>query len=242
MLCVVDAVATIGGTDVNTDEWCLDAVVGGTQKCLSVPSGMAPITFNSRVEKRINERKKVERGIATREDIVLETGRLPISSNYFDLGMLMDYWSPRRLNHHTEATSMLYGLREGARVVLEEGLRERFSRHRLHETALIKGIKAMGLELFTEGRKKLPTVTCVKVPDRVDADLVRKMMLDDFGVEIARLFRAAGRKDMENRNDGIQLPERKCSFYIGCSRSCSHSHRCFSIAGKCASGGTGFLS
>jgi (S)-ureidoglycine-glyoxylate aminotransferase len=100
VLCVVDAVATIGGTDVNTDEWCLDAVVGGTQKCLSVPSGMAPITFNSRVEKRINERKKVERGIATREDIELESGRLPISSNYFDLGMLMDYWSPRRLNHH----------------------------------------------------------------------------------------------------------------------------------------------
>ncbi|MEC1471696.1 alanine--glyoxylate aminotransferase family protein [Bacillus haynesii] len=188
VLCVVDAVATIGGTDVNTDEWCLDAVVGGTQKCLSVPSGMAPITFNSRVEKRINERKKVERGIATREDIELETGRLPISSNYFDLGMLMDYWSPRRLNHHTEATSMLYGLREGARVVLEEGLSKRFSRHRLHETALIKGIKAMGLELFTEGRKKLPTVTCVKVPDRVDADLVRKLMLDDFGVEIASSF------------------------------------------------------
>lgn len=188
VLCVVDAVATIGGTDVNTDEWCLDAVIGGTQKCLSVPSGMAPITFNSRIEARINERKKVERGIATEEDMKRERDHLPIYSNYFDISQLMDYWSPRRLNHHTEATSMLYGLREGARAVLEEGLSERFERHRLHEAALTEGIRAMGLELFAEGEKKLPTVTCVKVPERVDAEEVRNMMLKEFGVEIASSF------------------------------------------------------
>lgn len=188
VLCVVDAVATIGGTDVNTDEWCLDAVIGGTQKCLSVPSGMAPITFNSRIEKRINERKKVERGIAIEEDLKRERERAPIFSNYFDISQLMDYWSPRRLNHHTEATSMLYALREGVRVVLEEGLGERFERHRLHEAALVEGIRAMGLELFAEGRRKLPTVTCVKVPEQIDADLVRNMMLDEFGVEIASSF------------------------------------------------------
>ncbi|WFA04485.1 alanine--glyoxylate aminotransferase family protein [Bacillus sp. HSf4] len=188
VLCVVDAVATTGGTDVNTDEWCLDAVIAGTQKCLSVPSGMAPITFNSRIEERINQRKKVEQGIATEQDLLREGGCMPVASNYFDISQLMDYWSPRRLNHHTEATSMLYGLREGARLVLEEGLSERFKRHRLHEAALIEGIKATGLDLFVEGEKKLATVTCVKVPDQIDADQVRRMMLADFGVEIASSF------------------------------------------------------
>ncbi|MGG3571341.1 alanine--glyoxylate aminotransferase family protein [Bacillus gobiensis] len=187
-LFIVDAVATIGGTEVLTDEWCLDAVIGGTQKCLSVPSGMAPITFNDRVETVINSRKKVEKGIATESDNEYERKHSPISSNYFDISQLMDYWSPRRLNHHTEATTMLYALREGVRIVLEEGLENRFKRHRLHEEALIAGIKAMGLELFVEGEKKLPVVTCIKVPEGIDADSVRSLMLSEFGVEIASSF------------------------------------------------------
>ncbi|ALC82263.1 MULTISPECIES: pyridoxal-phosphate-dependent aminotransferase family protein [Bacillus] len=187
-LFIVDAVATIGGTEVLTDEWCLDAVIGGTQKCLSVPSGMAPITFNDRVEAVINSRKKVEKGIATESDHAYERKHSPISSNYFDISQLMDYWSPRRLNHHTEATTMLYALREGVRLVLEEGLENRFKRHRLHEEALIAGIKAMGLELFVEGEKKLPVVTCIKVPEGIDADSVRSLMLSEFGVEIASSF------------------------------------------------------
>ena len=136
VLLVVDAVASIGGVDVKTDEWYIDGIIGGTQKCLSVPSGMAPITFNDRIEKIILERKKVEAGIATEEDQQYTRSRLAIASNYFDLGMLMDYWSPRRLNHHTEATSMIYALHEGLRLVLEEGLDNRFARHKLHEKAL----------------------------------------------------------------------------------------------------------
>lgn len=186
VLCIVDAVATIGGTDVKVDEWQLDAVIGGTQKCLSVPSGMAPITYNDRVERVVAARKKVERGISTEADQkdVLN----PIRSNYFDLSQLQDYWGPRRLNHHTEATSMLYALREGVRIVLQEGLEERFVRHRFHEKALIEGIKAMGLELFNDVPWKLPMVTCVKIPDGVDGESVRMMLLHQFGIEIASSF------------------------------------------------------
>lgn len=188
VLLIVDAVASIGGTNVMVDEWCLDGVIGGTQKCLSIPAGMAPITYNERIEKVIQSRKKVEAGIATEEDIKAGNKFNPIRSNYFDIAMIQDYWSPRRLNHHTEATSMLYALREGLRLVLEEGLYERFGRHKYHEQALIAGLKAMGLELFGDEKHKLPTVTCVKIPEGINGDLVREMMLEQFGVEIASSF------------------------------------------------------
>ncbi|MDQ0245493.1 (S)-ureidoglycine-glyoxylate aminotransferase [Bacillus fengqiuensis] len=188
VLLVVDAVATIGGTEVKTDEWCIDAVIGGTQKCLSVPSGMAPITYNKRIERIILARKKVERGIATEADKQFIPAAPSIISNYFDLSQLQDYWSPRRLNHHTEATSMLYALREGLRIVLQEGLEARFERHRLHERALVAGLEGMGLKLFGEKKWKLPTVTCVQVPEGINADEVRSMLLSEFGVEIASSF------------------------------------------------------
>jgi (S)-ureidoglycine---glyoxylate transaminase len=186
VLCIVDAVATIGGTEVKVDDWQLDAVIGGTQKCLSVPSGMAPITYNERVEDILLKRKKVEKGIATEKDN-LNIGQ-PIRSNYFDLSQLQDYWGPRRLNHHTEATSMLYALHEGARILLQEGLVERFERHRLHEKALVEGIKAMGLELFNDVPWKLTMVTCVRIPDGVDGEEVRSILLHQFGIEIASSF------------------------------------------------------
>lgn len=186
-LLVVDAVATIGGVPVETDAWHLDAVIGGTQKCLSVPSGMAPITYNSRVEEKVLRRKKTERGIAPPGEAV-RPGVVPVRSNYFDLGMLQDYWSPARLNHHTEATSMLYALREGVRLVLEEGLDARFARHRFHEKALLAGLSAMGLELYGDSACKLPVVACVLVPDGVGEESVRRMLLAHFSIEIAGSF------------------------------------------------------
>ncbi|MCI4622477.1 aminotransferase V [Priestia megaterium] len=188
VLFIVDAVATIGGTDVKVDEWNIDALITGTQKCLSVPSGMAPITYNDRIEKIIMERKKVEKGIATKADAQTVRLRPNIISNYFDLSQLQDYWSERRLNHHTEATSMLYALREGLRVILEEGLEERFARHRLHEKALVAGIKAMGLSLFGDEHSKVPTVTCVLIPPGIDGETVRSTLLEQFGIEIASSF------------------------------------------------------
>lgn len=188
VLFIVDAVATIGGHEVKVDEWNIDAPIGGTQKCLSVPSGMAPITYNERVADIIAARKKVERGIATQADKARLSGNGPIISNYFDLSQLEDYWSERRLNHHTEATTMLYALREGVRLVLDEGLKARFERHQHHEAALIAGIKAMGLKLFGDESRKMPVVTCVQIPDGVDGESVRHMLLAQFGIEIASSF------------------------------------------------------
>lgn len=191
VLLIVDAVASIGGVDIKVDEWYIDGLIAGTQKCLSIPSGMAPITYNSRIEAILNKRKKVESGIATEADRLLEaagtTNRF-IKSNYLDVSMLQDYWGPRRLNHHTEATSMVYALHEGLRIVLEEGLQARFARHKRHEKALIAGIKAMGLTLYGDPTCKLTTVTCINVPDGIDPESVRKMLLDHFGIEIAKSF------------------------------------------------------
>ncbi|UOQ83356.1 pyridoxal-phosphate-dependent aminotransferase family protein [Gracilibacillus salinarum] len=189
-LLIVDAVASIGGVEMKVDEWMIDALIGGTQKCISVPSGLAPITYNDRVEAVIQARKKVERGISTEEDHQLdETRKHPyIKSNYFDISMLQDYWGPRRLNHHTEATSMLYALREGLRIILEEGLDQRFLRHLYHEKALITGLEAMGLSLFGDAQSKLPTVTCVEIPEGIDPESVRSMLLEQFGIEIAKSF------------------------------------------------------
>lgn len=185
IMLVVDAVATIGGTPVLTDEWMIDAVIGGTQKCLSVPAGMAPVTYNSRVEQRLLARKTIERGL---RDSILDKSSGTISSNYLDLSQLQDYWSSARLNHHTEATSMLYALYEGLRIVLQEGLDERFARHRQHERALVAGLTNMGLELYGDSKHKLPVVTCIQIPEGVDGEQVRAMLLHDFGIEIASSF------------------------------------------------------
>ena len=182
----IDATATLGGMPVDVDAWQLDAVSAGLQKCLSGPPGSAPITFNERVEAIAKHRKHLEAGIKPPGFI---DGNGPrIASNYFDLAMLMDYWSESRLNHHTEATSMLYAARESVRIVLQEGLDARFARHRLTSDAIKAGFRAMRLELFGDQAHKMPNVTGVVIPKGVDPDGVRRMMLDDFGIEIGTSF------------------------------------------------------
>jgi (S)-ureidoglycine-glyoxylate aminotransferase len=186
VLLYVDATATLGGMDVAVDEWKLDAVSAGLQKCLSGPPGSSPITFNERVVEVVKARKHVEAGI--RPEGFVEGNAPIIQSNYFDLGMLMDYWSESRLNHHTEATSMLYAAREAVRLVLAEGLDNCFMRHRLASEAMTSGLTAMGLTLFGDQANKMPNVTGVVIPDGVDGELVRNMMLHDFGIEIGTSF------------------------------------------------------
>lgn len=188
ILFVVDAVATIGGVPVETDTWNIDAVIGGTQKCISVPSGMAPITYNERIEAKLASRKRIERGLRDPASLDYEPVSIPIRSNYFDLSQIQDYWSSARLNHHTEATSMLYGLHEGLRILLQEGLASRFARHELHGRALAQGIKGMGLTLYGNEGSKLPCVTCINIPEGIDGERVRNKLLHDFGIEIASSF------------------------------------------------------
>lgn len=182
----VDATATLGGMEVAVDGWKLDAVSAGLQKCLSGPPGSAPVTFNERVVEIVQARKHIEAGIRP-DDAVAENGPV-IQSNYFDLAMLMDYWSEARLNHHTEATPMLYAARECARIALAEGLEARFARHRLASTALTAGLATMGLTLFGDQKNKMPNVTGVEIPDGVDGERVRAIMLNDFGIEIGTSF------------------------------------------------------
>lgn len=185
-LLYVDATATLGGMDVAIDRWEVDAISAGLQKCLSGPPGSAPISFNERVAELVNRRKHVEQGI--KPEGLLEGDGPLIPSNYFDLAMLMDYWSEARLNHHTEATSMLYAARECARIVLEEGIAARVARHELASRAISAGLAAMGLKLFGDARYKMPNVTGVLIPDKVDGEKVRGSLLADFGIEIGTSF------------------------------------------------------
>ena len=186
VLTYVDATASVAGMPLETDAWQLDAVSAGLQKCLSGPPGIAPISFNDRIETVVRSRRHVEQGIRTEG---CEEGAGPIiQSNYFDLSMLMDYWSESRLNHHTEATSMLYAARECARLVVDEGLENRFARHARASLAMTAGLRAMNLMLFGDQAHKMPNVTGVHIPDRVPGDAVREALLDDFGLEIGTSF------------------------------------------------------
>ncbi|MDP2298131.1 MAG: alanine--glyoxylate aminotransferase family protein [Pseudolabrys sp.] len=180
-----DATATLGGMAIEADAWQVDALSSGLQKCLSGPPGSSPITFNERVAAVVTRRKHLEAGIKP-EGFVDGNGPR-IASNYFDLAMLMDYWGPSRLNHHTEATSMLYAARESVRIALEEG-DARFVRHVRASDALCAGLQAMGLTLFGDQANKMPNVTGVVIPKGVDADGVRTMMLNDFSIEIGTSF------------------------------------------------------
>jgi len=185
-LLYVDATATLGGMDLPVEAWQLDVVSAGLQKCLGGPSGSAPLTLNDRAEKRILRRRHTEQGLRKPNE---PQGEGPvIRSNYFDLAMIMDYWSDRALNHHTEATSMLYAARECARILLQEGLASAFARHALASQALVAGLSAMGLELFGDSRHKMPNVTGVHVPPGVDGDKVRQALLAHFSIEIGTSF------------------------------------------------------
>ncbi|GGI43028.1 pyridoxal-phosphate-dependent aminotransferase family protein [Mammaliicoccus stepanovicii] len=182
---VVDAVATYMGTTIPVDEWELDAVIGGAQKCLSVPSGITPITFNDRFSEAINTRKRVEEGIRTDEKTERETF---IKSNYFDLTQLQDYWSPKRLNHHTESTVMVYALNTGLKIALDEGVEQRSARHEYHHKGLKKALEALGLKIYGDKDHEMKMVICVEIPDGVEANQFRQELLEQFGIEIAGSF------------------------------------------------------
>jgi (S)-ureidoglycine---glyoxylate transaminase len=187
-LIYVDATATLGGMDFPVDTWQVDAASAGLQKCLSGPPGMAPITFNEQVEQLVRRRKHVEAGLRPAGFSPPSGAR--IASNYFDLPMLMDYWGDARLNHHTEAASMLYAARECARIVLRDGLAATFARHAAASRALVAGLQAMGLDVFGDQRHKMASITGVYIPGGVDGDKVRTALLNDFGIEIGTSFGA----------------------------------------------------
>ena len=182
----VDATATLGGMPLPVDAWQIDCATGGLQKCLAGPSGSAPITLSDRMAQTVYRRRHVEEGLRGPSYV---PGEGPIiGSNYFDLAMLIDYWSDLGLNHHTEATSMLYAARECARLFVQEGRERAFARHALAGRALVAGLDAMGLRIFGDRANKMPNVTGVHVPDGVAGDRVRAALLTDFNIEIGTSF------------------------------------------------------
>jgi (S)-ureidoglycine-glyoxylate aminotransferase len=185
-LSYVDATATIDGMPIAADAWGIDVITGGLQKCLGGPSGSAPITISDRAAEHIFARRHVEKGIV-RDDIANGQGRR-IGSNYFDLAMIMDYWSEKRLNHHTEATTMLYGARECARVAVGEGLEARHARHAAAGRAVVAGARAMGLTVFGDDATRMTNVTAILIPEGVDGEAVRRRMREDFEIEIGAAF------------------------------------------------------
>jgi (S)-ureidoglycine-glyoxylate aminotransferase len=182
----VDATATLGGMPLRTDAWQIDCVTGGLQKCLAGPSGSGPITMSDRMGEVVYRRRHIEEGLRPK-DYAPGDGEI-VGSNYFDVAMLMDYWSDLGLNHHTEATSMLYAARECARIFLTEGHEHAFARHALAGRALVAGIDAMGLAVFGDPAHKMPHVTGVFIPEGVAGDRVRSALLADFNIEIGTSF------------------------------------------------------
>jgi alanine-glyoxylate transaminase/serine-glyoxylate transaminase/serine-pyruvate transaminase len=167
-LLIVDTVATLAGVPLDVDRQRIDICFSGSQKAISAPPGMSPITVNARVEDLLRSR------------------RTPVGSWYFDLTPILTMWGSERTYHHTPPVSLIYALREALRLVLHEGLEARWERHQLNQRALVAGLEAMGLELFVANpADRLVTVTAVKIPAALDDRKVRTQLLDEFNIEIA---------------------------------------------------------
>jgi (S)-ureidoglycine---glyoxylate transaminase len=184
-LLYTDTTASLGGNTFLMDDWQIDVVTSGLQKCLAGPSGSSPISLSDAAVAVVNSRKSVEAGIRSEGDAV---SAHPIRSNYFDISQLLDYWGPKRLNHHTEATTMLYGARECARLLVDEGMDNAVARHALYGGAMVEGLTALGLDLFGDQSVRMNNVVGVKIPDGIDGDALRTAMVADFGIEIGTSF------------------------------------------------------
>src|SRR5882672_3078854 len=165
-LFVVDCVTSLGGCPVEIDRLEIDAAYSGTQKCLSCPPGLSPITFGAGAIAALRARTH------------------PVQSWYLDLGMIERYWGEERVYHHTAPISMNYALYEALRLVLEEGLEARFKRHEQSYLALKKGLSEMGLSLASQQGHQLWQLNAVRVPEGFDEAAVRKAFLTDYSIEI----------------------------------------------------------
>ena len=165
-LLLVDAVTSLGGMPVEVDAWQIDAIYSGTQKCLSCPPGLSPVSFSSRAAEVIQKR------------------RTKVASWYLDVSMLASYWGEDRVYHHTAPINMTYALHEAVRLILSEGLNKVFSRHQRHHQALAAGLAAIGVEYAAAEGNRLPMLNAVKIPADIDDLRVRNGLLERHGIEI----------------------------------------------------------
>ena len=167
-LTIVDTVTSLGGTPVLVDEWEIDAVYSGTQKCLSAPPGLSPISFSDRALEAVRQRKH------------------PVQSWFMDLNLVMGYWGEgaTRAYHHTAPINNLYGLHEALVILQEEGLENAWARHEQHHLALRAGLEAMGLNFVVKEADRLPQLNSVTIPEGVDDATVRGRLLKEYQLEI----------------------------------------------------------
>lgn len=165
-LMLVDAVTSLGGLPVEVDRWGVDAIYSGSQKCLSCPPGLAPVSFGAKAMDVVMGRKT------------------KVQSWYLDVSMLAKYWGQERVYHHTAPINMTYGLYEALRLVLEEGLENCFARHALNHQALKAGLSAIGIRYAAQEGHLLPMLNAVRIPEGVDDASVRKALLQRYGIEI----------------------------------------------------------
>jgi alanine-glyoxylate transaminase/serine-glyoxylate transaminase/serine-pyruvate transaminase len=165
-LLLLDCVTSLGGVPVEIDGWGIDAAYSGTQKCLSCPPGLSPVTLSERAVQKLSSRKS------------------KVQSWYLDLSMIRQYWGQERFYHHTAPINMLYGLHEALAIVLEEGLEARWARHRQMHEMLRAGLAPLGMRYVSQEGHHLPMLNAVGIPQGVDDLPTRRRLLDEYGIEI----------------------------------------------------------
>lgn len=163
---LVDTVTSLGGTEVRMDDWNIDALYSGTQKCLSCPPGLAPLSFSEKAMAKLNGRKT------------------KVPNWYLDLSLIYNYWGQNRVYHHTAPINMLYGLYQALHCILEEGPEKVFARHRESHLALVEGLEGMGLRMLVDNEFRLPMLNTVFSPEGVDELSIRKRLRSDYKIEI----------------------------------------------------------
>lgn len=165
-LFLVDAVTSLGGIDLRVDEWGIDAIYSGTQKCLSCPPGLSPVSFSPAAIEAIRKRKR------------------KCQSWYLDVSMLGAYWGTERVYHHTAPITMLYALHEALRLVVEEGLEARYARHLANHELLRESLEALGFSFFVDAAHRLPQLNTVTLPAGADDATLRRRLLEEYSIEI----------------------------------------------------------
>ena len=165
-LLIMDCVTSLGGHPVMTDEWQVDVAYSGTQKCLSIPPGLAPISFSPAAMSALESRKT------------------KVANWFLDMTFVKNYWGQERTYHHTAPINALYGFHEGLRLILEEGLHNRWARHKANHEMLVAGLKGMGLSILPKPEYRLWSLNAVSIPDGADDLTVRKRLLSDYNIEI----------------------------------------------------------
>ncbi len=214
-LLLIDCVTSLGGLPVEIDRWNVDAAYSGTQKCLSCPPGLAPVTFSDRA---------VE---------VMETRNSKVASWYLDMSMVRNYWSDQsRAYHHTAPINMNYGLHQALRDVFDEGLETRFARHTRNHLALSAGLEAMGVKFAVAKEHRLPMLNAVLIPDGVDDKAVRSQLLNDFGIEIGGGLGPMAGKTWRIGLMGEACTQRNVLLFLAALENCLLAAGCSAIAGS----------